>query len=95
VSGKLVDDSGNPVSDVTVVLHTGAYRHVAGKAETNVDGSFEMRVRDWDYFSKSWQDRWYWAILKQPAVDADPPLFTRLELVNDTPDNLMLRLQKD
>lgn len=95
VSGKLVDDSGNPVSDVAVVLHTGAYRHVAGKAETNADGSFEMRVRDWDYFSKAWQGRWYWAILKQPAVDTDPPRFTRLELVNNNPDNLMLRLPKD
>ena len=99
VSGRVVDDSGDPVSGVTVVIHTGSYRHVAGRAETQVDGSFEMRVRDWNFFAKTfsraWRDRWYWAILEQPAINADPPNFTRLELVNDDPDNPVLRYRKD
>ena len=95
VRGKLLDDSGDAVSDVTVVLHTGAYRHLAGKAETNADGSFEMRVRDWEHFSKSWQSRWYWAILEQPAFDADPPRLRRLDLVSDNPDDFVLRYSKD
>jgi hypothetical protein len=99
VKGTLVDHSGAPVLGATVVLHTGSYRHVAGRAETQVDGSFQMRVRSWNLFRKSTsgtlKDRWYWAILDQPAINANPPHFTRLELVNDNPDNFVLRYPKD
>jgi beta-lactamase regulating signal transducer with metallopeptidase domain len=91
VTGKLVDADNNAISSATVVLHTGAYRHVAGKAETRADGSFEMRVRNWDYFSNSTRGRWYWATLDTPAVNAAPPQFTPLKILDDNPDALLLQ----
>lgn len=90
VSGILVDEAGNAVSKAQVVLHTGSFRNYAGQAETNVDGAFEMRVRDWEYFSKASRSRFYWATVDRPAVNAAPPQLTRLKVRRAGPNAMVL-----
>ncbi len=90
VKGRVLDRDGKPVANQEVVLHSGVYRHLRGQSQTNQDGTFEMRVRRWET-SESRRNKRYWAILETPAVNTDPPVFTRLDVIQDDPDLLVLQ----
>ncbi|MEM9588317.1 MAG: hypothetical protein AAGA03_13625, partial [Planctomycetota bacterium] len=82
-----------PIANVKVVRHSGGYNHLDGSASTNEDGVFEMHVRDWAFNTRrSRTPRFgYWAILDRPAMDANPPQFTKLEVIDNDPDALILQ----
>lgn len=94
VKGTLLNGAGVPIPETTVVLHNGSYRHLSGRATTKSDGTFEMRVYDWEQYDELIQRRGYWATLDRPAINSDPPQFTRLTIKNDNPDNMILVLQR-
>lgn len=92
VRGTLRDKAGNPITGRTVVLHTGSYRHLAGSAETDLNGGFEMTVYDWQIRQELpyLKERSYWAVLEQPATGANGPVYSRLKVEDENPEAMVL-----
>jgi hypothetical protein len=98
VKGTVRVAAGQPLSSVTVVIHSGSFRHLNGRAVTGDDGRFEMRVRRWEAMTgrlangQPLRHQAHWAIRERPAAGASPPVFTPLAVIDDDPDALVLEL---
>lgn len=89
VTGILRNAAGQPAPGKTVVLHRGVRRFLLGKAKTDANGQFKIWVRSWGNVRVG--ENRYWATLDREAIGAEPPQFTKLHVIDDNPDALVLQ----
>lgn len=88
IRGRVINHDGTPWANHVIGLHTGAYRHLMGRAKTDAQGAFEMRVR-----SRRSVDprRIRWVVIGESESPADSNIKETLEVVKQDFDGMQLR----